>query len=127
MAIDRIKSGILPEQISRNRTQGSDRQARGEGFAGVLEGEIRNIPETEALKTVSVTVPAESGRFTQPAFHVIDQFSRMTVSGPSREDEQWVEAIAYMFDGRTPEFTNEREKTGFALKTAEIKRWIGTI
>ena len=51
----------------------------------------------------------------------------MTVSGPSIEDEQWVEAIAYMFDGRTPEFTNEREKTGFALKIAEIKRWTGTI
>ena len=127
MVIDRIKSGILPEQISGDRTQGSDRQASGEGFAEVLEGEIRNIPETEALKTVSVTVPAESGRITQPAFHVIDQLSRMTVSGPSREDEQWVESIAYMFDGRTPEFTNEREKTGFALKTAEIKRWTGTI
>ena len=127
MAIDRIKSGILPEQISGNRTQGSDQQARGEGFAGVLEGEIRNIPVTEALKTVSVTVPAQSGRITQPVFHVIDQLSLVTVSGPSREDEQWFEAIAYMFDGRTPELTNEREKTGFALKTAEIKRWTGTI
>ena len=127
MAIDRIKSGILPEQISRNQTQGSDRQTRREGFAGVLKGEFRNIPETEALKTVSVTMPAESGRITQPAFHVIDQLSRMTVSGPSREDEQWIEAIAYMFDGRTPEFTNELEKTDFALKTAEIKRWTGTI
>ena len=127
MAIDRIKSGILPEQISGNRTQGSNQQARGEGFATVLKGEIRNITETESLKTVSVTVPADSGRITQPAFHVIDQLSRMTVSGPSREDEQWVEAIAYMFDGRTPEFTNEQEKTGFALKTAEIKRWTGMI
>ena len=68
MAIDRIKSGILPEQISGNRTQGSNRQARREGFAGVLEGEIRNIPETEALKTASVPVPAGSGRITQPAF-----------------------------------------------------------
>ena len=127
MAIDRIKSTILPEQMSGNRTQGPDRQARGEGFARVLEGEIRNIPETESLKTVSGTVPADSDRITQPAFHVIDQLSRMTVYGPSREDEQWVESIAYMFDGRTPEFTKEREKTGFALKTAEIKRWTGTI
>ena len=127
MAIDRIKSGILPEHISGNRTQSSDRQARGEGFAWVLESEIRNIPETEALKTVSVTVPAESGRITQPAFHVIDQLSRKPFSGPSREDEQWVEAIAYIFDGRKPKFTNVREKTGFALKTAEIKRWTGTI
>ena len=127
MAIDRIKSGILPEQILRNRTQDSDRQGRGEGFAGVLEGEIRNIPETELLNTVSVTVPTESGRITKPTFHVIDQLSRMIVFGPSREDEQWVKAIAYLFDGRTPEFTNEREKTGFALKTAEIKRWTGTI
>ena len=127
MAIDKIKSGILPEQISGNRTQGLDRQASGEEFARVLEGEIGNIPETEALKTVSVTVPAESVRITQPAFHVIDQLSRITVSGPSREDEQWVEAIAYMFDGRTPEFTNKRGKTSFALKTAEIKRWTVTI
>ena len=127
MAIDKIKSEILPEQISVNRTQGSDRQARGEGFAGVLEGEIRNIPETEMLKKVSVTVPAKSGRITQPAFHVIDQLSRMTISESSREDEQWIEAIVYMFDGRTPEFTNELEKTDFALKTAEIKRWTGTI
>ena len=51
----------------------------------------------------------------------------MTVSGPSRDDEQWIEAIAYMFDGRKPEFTNELKKTDFALKTAEIKRWTGTI
>ena len=72
-------------------------------------------------------MPAESGRVTQPAFHVIDQLSRMTVSGPSREDEQWVEAIAYIFDDRTPKFTNERQKTDFALKNAEIKRWTGTI
>ena len=126
MAIDIIKSGILPEQILRNRTQGSDRLARREGFAGVLEGEIRNIPETEAFKTFSVTWPAESGWITQPVFHVIEQLSRMTVSGPSREDEQWIEAFVYIFC-RTPEFTNEWEKTGFGLKTSEIKRWTSTI
>ena len=51
----------------------------------------------------------------------------MTVPGPSKEYKQWVQAIVYMIDSMRPEFANEREKTGFALKTDEIKRWTGTV
>ena len=124
MSIDKINPGKNADLAVRNRKRETVREVKGDAFEKVFDRESsKTTLEAEGLKNIHETEPTKTRGLAPPAFHITEQLAGAIEPQFKSEEENWEDAWAYIIKKTTPDFSSESEKTDFAWRIAEIKRW----
>ena len=119
MSIKGIPPGGLPRKIIPFPNQNVDKKENKSAEKKVFDKELEKVQaQKNPVESTDKATGPQNILPIQPNYHVLSQLKSTYTSEQLHQD-----AWEYIFTGKAPEFDNQKDKTEFALKVADLKMW----